>query len=140
LSRRRNEPSTPIELKELEELVASIAPAKTELAVRYGLPRRNGWYQYCLLHPDVDAAYERGMTRFRETLRGWQQARATHEAGGGHGCTMLIWLGKQHLDQRDQPRVVDIDDECLIIGPDGKARIERAGTGEEIPITPGEVQ
>jgi len=42
---------------------------------------------------------------FRAKLAGWQADVAQGKAGPGPRATMLIWLGKQHLDQSDKSQL-----------------------------------
>jgi len=48
---------------------------------------------------------EQKRAEFRAKLAGWQADVAQGKAGPGPRTTMLIWLGKQHLDQSDKSQL-----------------------------------
>ena len=57
-----------------------------------------------LQEPTYRRAWSRGQSALKRALRHKQIMRAMHGAKEPGDSTMLIWLGKQLLDQRNEPR------------------------------------
>jgi len=53
--------------------------------------------RYRAVNPHIDQAYEKGLARMRRTLRAKQ-----YEMAMAGSVTMLIWLGKNELNQTDK--------------------------------------
>lgn len=77
------------------ERAAGIGCTKDEIAALLGIARST-LYEHMEKDPEIQAAIERGADRGKVKLRRFQWKGA--EAGNP---TMLIWLGKQLLGQRD---------------------------------------
>jgi hypothetical protein len=91
-------PPTPIDLA-IVRRAAGLGATVDEIAALLGVPRRT-LYDRMEQDPEIQQALDEGRDQGRITLRRlqWQQA----EAGNP---TMLIWLGKQLLGQRDRHEV-----------------------------------
>lgn len=87
---------------QLAARAASIGCTADGIAALFGIGRRT-FYDHLKEDPDLKDAIEEGRALGRVTLRRLQWPRAM--AGN---VTMLIWLGKQYLGQRDRP-VIDDD-------------------------------
>ena len=75
-------------------------------------------------NPEIEAAIERGADRGKATLRRMQWKGA--QAGNP---TMLIWLGKQLLGQKDRSELTGAEDGPLrvcieLVGDPAPARVE----------------
>ena len=92
--RKRGRPRIEIDMAAVEEL-ASIGATQQEIASRLGVSTDT-------LHrnPDFAVAYKRGMNEGRMSLRHKQ-----FELANMGDKTMLIWLGKQLLDQSDKREI-----------------------------------
>jgi len=88
-------PKTPIDLKAVEN-AASIGCTPDEIAAVLGICQATFFIRKAA-EPEINEAIERGRKHGRATLRRlqWQGAQAGNP-------TMLIWLGKQLLGQRDK--------------------------------------
>lgn len=88
-------PPTPIDTATLRR-VASLGATIPELATALGVPSRTLQHRI-EADPEIREALEEGRNAGRLTLRRmqWQQAQSGNP-------TMLIWLGKQMLNQRDR--------------------------------------
>jgi hypothetical protein len=91
-------PPTPIDL-DVVRRAAGIGATVDEIAAVLGVPRRT-LYDRMEQDPEIQHALDEGRDQGRITLRRlqWQQAHAGN-------ATMLIWLGKQLLGQRDKHEV-----------------------------------
>ena len=94
---------------EVVERGAAIGCTKEELAALLGVTRQT-LYNHMETNPEIQAAIERGQDGGKATLRRAQWRGATQD----HNPTMLIWLGKQLLGQRDVQQNQQL-------GADGKA-------------------
>ena len=94
-------PPTPIDIGLLRRS-AGIGCTMEELSAVLGVPRRT-LYDRMKQDPDIKDAIEEGRAQCCLTLR-----RLQWQAAEGGNVTMLIWLGKQYLGQRDRP-VIDDD-------------------------------
>lgn len=81
----------PIDIDKVERL-ALIGCTQEEIALVLGCHRST-----LLKRKDLHAAYEKGHAHMRETLRRVQFKKAVEG-----NVTMLIWLGKQVLGQKDR--------------------------------------
>lgn len=88
-------PKAPIDLKAVEN-AASIGCTPDEIAAVLGVAQTT-FFARKAAEPEINEAIERGRKNGRATLRRlqWQGAQAGNP-------TMLIWLGKQLLGQRDK--------------------------------------
>lgn len=59
------------------------------------------WLKFKKDHPSVENAFRDGIGNGLASLR-----RRQFEAAQAGNATMLIWLGKQYLDQRDQQQTI----------------------------------
>jgi hypothetical protein len=86
-------PRKDVDLEALTQL-CMLHVTDEEIAAFFGVGRRTvaRWKE----RPDVGDAIEAGRAKGRTTLR-----RLQMQAAQKGNATMLIWLGKQHLDQRD---------------------------------------
>lgn len=84
-------------LEELEKLCA-LQPTQEEIAAFFGVSVDT--IQSRLKEADFSAAYKRGFDKGKLSLRREQYRLAT--AGN---VTMLIWLGKQYLNQKDRQEI-----------------------------------
>jgi hypothetical protein len=91
-------PPTPIDL-DVVRRAAGIGCTVDEIAAVLGVPRRT-LYDRMEQDLEIRCALDEGRDQGRATLRRlqWQQAHAGN-------ATMLIWLGKQLLGQRDKHEV-----------------------------------
>src|SRR6185437_3724969 len=89
-------PPTPIDI-DLLRRCAGIGCTMQELSTVLGVPRRT-LYDRMEQDPNIKVALDEGRAQGRVTVRRWQWKAA--EEGN---VTMLIWLGKQLLGQRDRP-------------------------------------
>lgn len=101
-------PPTPIDI-EIVRRTAAIGCTMEEVAAVLGVPRRT-LYDRMEQDPEIQRALDEGRAEGRVTLRRlqWKQA---HEGNP----TMLIWLGKQLLGQRDKHDVT-ADETISIVG------------------------
>jgi predicted transcriptional regulator len=91
-----------------------------------------------MLHkPAYKDAWERARASTRYKLR-----RAQIEAALKGDRTMLIWTGKQYLEQRDSPKEVEINQNVQVryIAEWGGAAPEELPAGEEMELIEGEVE
>ena len=77
--------------------------------------------------PDLLDALKRGRSEVKLSLR-----RAQLKAISKGNTTMLIWLGKQMLQQRNHPEPIEEDDEAL-----GELVLGRAGDAGAVHVHPG---
>lgn len=82
-------------------LYASDMITQSELAEILGVTQQA--ISKMLKKPDYREAWERGRSNTRRALR-----RAQIDAALEGDRTMLVWTGKQYLDQRDSPRELDV--------------------------------
>lgn len=82
---------------------AGIGCSVNEIASVLGLSRST-IHKYMALNPEVQEAIDEGRDKGCETLRRLQWHKA--EVGSD---TMLIWLGKQMLGQRDTQQLQNLD-------------------------------
>jgi hypothetical protein len=101
-------PPTPIDT-EIVRRTAAIGCTMEEVAAVLGVPRRT-LYDRMEQDPEIQRALDKGRAQGRVTLRRLQWKEA--EAGNP---TMLIWLGKQLLSQRDKHDVT-ADETVSIVG------------------------
>jgi len=94
-------PKKPIDLEKVE-LLASYGCTQTEIASELSVTDRT-------LRANAAEAWQRGRDRLKMSLRR-QQVKLAMDGDRG----MLIWLGKQLLDQRDQ-QAVEVDDKRLYV-------------------------
>lgn len=94
-------PTKHIDLEKVE-LLASYGCTMEEIASELGLSSKT-------LQRNAIDAWQRGRDRLKMSLRR-QQVKLAMEGDRG----MLIWLGKQLLDQRDQ-QAVEVDDKRLLM-------------------------
>lgn len=73
-----------------------------------------------LQRPELRAAYDKGMATMKLSLRRHQFTLA--EKGN---ATMLIWMGKQHLGQRD-----NLDAKLTGSGPNGELEVANISVSE----------
>lgn len=90
--RGRGRPKKEISLAVVEEMAAEFC-SQEEIASDVGFSR-----ELFRTRKDIREAYERGMQGGRTRLRSYQ-----FQAAKSGNVTMLIWLGKQYLGQKDQP-------------------------------------
>ena len=92
--RKRGRPRIEIDMAKVEEL-ASVGATQQEIASHLGVSTDT-------LHrnPDFAAVYKRGMDKGRLSLRHKQ-----YDLAKQGDKTMLIWLGKQLLDQSDKREI-----------------------------------
>jgi hypothetical protein len=100
--RERGRPPVEINL-EIVERAASIGCTREEIAAMCGTTRQT-LYNHMQTDPEIQAAIDRGMDRGKATLRRMQWKGA--EDGN---ATVLIWLGKQMLGQRDDRGLQNLD-------------------------------
>jgi len=88
---------------DLEKLRGVAIPGATveDMAREIGMEKRT--LERCMKRdPEVRDAVENHWAKMRMSLRAWQFERAHKEKDGRvSGATMLVWLGKQLLGQRD---------------------------------------
>jgi hypothetical protein len=84
---------------------ASIGCTVDEIAALIGLPKRT-FYDHMKRDPAIQTAIDEAREQGRGTLRRLQWQRAN-----GGSDTMLIWLGKQMLKQRDKVAHTGGDDD-----------------------------
>ena len=100
---KRGRKKTPIDYEKAEKL-AIILCTQSEIAAVLDVPLST------LEHdPEFLRIHKKGMETGRASLRRMQYKGA--EAGN---ATMLIWLGKQHLGQKDKQELTGKDDTPLI--------------------------
>jgi hypothetical protein len=92
-------PPADIDIDQLEKLGA-LWPTVEEIADFFGVARMTMWRRMDQF-PSYREALERGQSKGRLSLRRWQM-----KAAEGGNPTMLIWLGKQILHQKDQQEVI----------------------------------
>tara|TARA_R110000868_G_scaffold410518_2_gene698944 strand:- start:5126 stop:5518 length:393 start_codon:yes stop_codon:yes gene_type:complete len=102
-------PAQEIDLDAVER-AASIGCIKEEIAAVIGVAPST-LYLRMTKEPEIAAAIERGQSKGRATLR-----RLQWQGANEGNATMLIWLGKQMLGQRDKQEHA---------GPDGGAIVHR---------------
>jgi hypothetical protein len=109
MARPKGSYSTKLDLEKIE-IYASIGCTLEEIAVMCDCSERT-------LQRRATAAIAKGHERMKTSLRRWQ-----YEKAKSGNTTMLIWLGKQFLGQRDK---IDetVREETVIIEP-----INRNGT------------
>lgn len=90
------------------ERAASIGCTKDEISAVLGISRA-ALYNHMNRDPEVKAAIDRGSDKGKATLRRMQWRGA--ESGNP---TMLIWLGKQLLDQRDKSELTGADGNAIV--------------------------
>ena len=122
-------PPAKIDLDAVER-AASIGCTAEEIAAIVGVGRRT-LFDHMERDPEITAAIERGKDKGRATLRRmqWQGAQKGN-------ATMLIWLGKQMLGQKDRH---EIDLNTPVSGADDAALIAIATAGGGAAVTPEEV-
>jgi hypothetical protein len=96
-------PRVEIDLEQFKAL-AELCPTEEEIGAFFGVDRRTVTRR--LKEPAYRQALDEGKATRRTSLK-----RAQYKAAIGGNTTMLIWLGKQELGQRDQ---IDVS------GPEGK--------------------
>lgn len=89
--RSRGRPKVDVDLEDVTELAAEGCSTK-EIAAALGFSAATLFGR-----KDIKAAYDRGRDMLGVNLRHWQI-----EAAKGGNVQMLIWLGRQYLDQKDQ--------------------------------------
>lgn len=89
-------PRKPIDYALVQDL-AGIMCTDEEIATLVGLERES-LSRRKKVDRELRHALEKGRETGKESLR-----RAQYKAALSGNATMLIWLGKQHLQQRDQP-------------------------------------
>ena len=113
---------------------ASIGCPPEEIAVLLGFAR-SGFYNRMKIDADVRQAVEDGRAEGRATLR-----RAQWQAAMNGVPAMLIWLGKQHLGQRDMSQIehnhrgsvaTASDADLLAIATGGSAIITSSETDQD---------
>jgi hypothetical protein len=114
---------------------ASIGCSMSEIATLCGVGERT-LYDRVKIDPELREAIDRGRDVGRTTLRRLQWQRA--EAGSD---TMLIWLGKQMLGQKDKQDVTsainsDIRVVVELVGEKPTPRPVREIEGERSPAAP----
>lgn len=85
------------------ERAASIGCTYEEIAALNGVCRMT-FYNHMMNDPELKEAYERGKAKGRISLR-----RLQWQGVQDRNPTMLIWLGKQLLDQRDTSSLQHLD-------------------------------
>jgi hypothetical protein len=93
------------------ERAASIGCSKEEIAAVIGI-HRDTLYQHLGVNPELQRALDHGSAKGRATLRRLQWKGA--EEGN---ATMLVWLGKQLLGQRDTQSTQTLDKDGNPIDP-----------------------
>jgi transposase len=90
-----------------------------------------------LKKPEYHAAWERARSSTKRKLR-----RAQIDSALEGDRTMLIWTGKQYLDQRDSPKEVEINQNVQVryIAEWGGAAPEELPAGEEMELIEGEAE
>lgn len=91
------------------ERMASLGCTVEEVAVALGITRETV-YARCRTDPQFAHAYSTGKEMGRTTLRRLQWRKANEGSD-----TMLIWLGKQILNQKDRQELTGADGENLVI-------------------------
>jgi hypothetical protein len=96
-------PQAEIDL-EVVRNAAGIGCTVNEIAAVLGVCRST-LFKYMQINPDVQTAIDEGRDKGCATLRRHQWQRASVGSD-----TMLIWLGKQMLGQRDTQQVQNLDE------------------------------
>src|SRR5690606_6388332 len=96
--RSRGRPKAPIDLALVEKL-AGIQCTEEEIAAVLEIHPET-FRRRKRQEPEIAEALERGRSKGRVSLR-----RAQWKAAEGGNSTMLVWLGKQYLGQRDEPPI-----------------------------------
>jgi predicted DNA-binding protein (UPF0251 family) len=123
-------PRAKITLEEVEKLGA-LHVSQTEAAAWFGVSRQT--FENRLTDPEFREAWEHGKSDFAMTIRAKQRALA---AGGN--ATMLIWLGKQILGQKDRLEHTGKDDGPIVVSLEQMSdeQLRRiASGGNEPPAT-----
>ena len=100
----RGRPKKQIDLEAVKEL-ASEGNTQADIADALGFARSTFGNR-----EDLKKAYWDGMAEMRLSLRHFQ-----YKAARDGNIQMLIWLGKQFLDQKDQPEVTQNEPIKVII-------------------------
>jgi len=95
----RGRPAKELDLAEVEKL-GMLGATATEMASWFGCGLRTIERRMGKEDGEFRRAYEKGFGRLKISLR-----RQQIEAAKGGNVTMLIWLGKQLLDQSDKREV-----------------------------------
>lgn len=88
---------------------ASIGCSYEEIAVIVGMSRTT-FYERLAEDPSIRDLIEQGKDRGKSTLRRLQWQRAQ-----GGSDTMLIWLGKQVLGQKDRNELTGANDGAVVL-------------------------
>lgn len=95
----KGRPSLDFDLAEVEKL-GMLGATAAEMAAWFGCGARTIERRMGKLEGDFRRAYDRGFGRLKISLR-----RQQIEAAKGGNTAMLIWLGKQLLDQSDKREI-----------------------------------
>ena len=95
----RGRPAIEFDLGEVEKL-GMLGATASEVAAWFGCGLRTVERRMADEEGDFWRAYQKGLGRLKISLR-----RQQIEAAKGGNTTMLIWLGKQLLEQRDKREV-----------------------------------
>ena len=93
-SKTRGRPKADVDAKQVERL-AKIGCTQDEIATIVGCSART-------LQRNFVASIKEGMADMKWSIRRQQLLLALSPIGTSGKSTMLIWLGKQYLDQRDK--------------------------------------
>lgn len=105
-------PKSVIDWKEVENLLLSGSPVR-EIAGYIGVDERTIYDRCEKDHGIKFSVYSQEFkAKGASILRAHQYAKALGKTNDGDN-TLLIWLGKQRLDQRDKPKEQDEEDDIV---------------------------
>jgi hypothetical protein len=112
---------------DLIERAASIGCTKEEISAVLGIGRTT-LYAHMEKDPEIQAAIDLGTDKGKATLRRLQW-KGAHDGN----ATMLIWLGKQYLGQKDRSELTGAADAPIrvlveLVGEAAPQRVEQSAT------------